>query len=133
MTTRIAIPLWQDRVSPVFDTAARVLLVDVDGSGPLNRFAVDLPNGSLRQRATRLAENGTDVLICGAISRPLCELVEAAGVKVKPFLSGPLDELIHAFVEGSLSDSRFAMPGCGNRRRRKRRRRARKEKQKESS
>jgi predicted Fe-Mo cluster-binding NifX family protein len=117
----------------VFDTAARVLFVDVDGSGSLNRFAVDLPNGSLRHRVARLAENGADVLICGAISRLLCEMVEAAGVKVKPFLSGPLDELIQAYVEGDLSDPRFAMPGCGKRRRRKRRGRAPREKQKESS
>jgi predicted Fe-Mo cluster-binding NifX family protein len=132
MKTRVAIPVWQDRISPVFDTAVTVLFVDVDGRCPIVQVAVDLPDGPVQRRVTRLTENGVDVLICGAISRPLREMLEAAGVTVKPFLLGSVDDLIRAFVEGRLSEPRYTMPGCCNGRQRKRRgRRTRTKKEKE--
>jgi predicted Fe-Mo cluster-binding NifX family protein len=121
MKTRVAISAWRDRVSPVFDTAGNVLVVDVDGSISADRIMVELPNGPVQSRVTSLAENGVDVLLCGAISRPLHEMLEAAGIAVTPFLVGPVEELIQAFVDDRLSESRFIMPGCCGGRRRKRR------------
>jgi predicted Fe-Mo cluster-binding NifX family protein len=131
MRTRVAIPAWQDRVSPVFDTAGSVVVVDVEGGTPTARLAVELPDGTLQTRVSRLAENNVDVLLCGAVSRPLHEMLEAAGIAVTPFLLGPVDELIRAFIEDRLSEPRFIMPGCCGRRRRHRGgRRARTKKEK---
>jgi predicted Fe-Mo cluster-binding NifX family protein len=123
MKTRVAIPACRERVSPVFDTAGIVLVVDLDGGDPIARIAVDLPEGLPRNRVTRLADNGVDVLLCGAISRPLHEMLEAAGIEVKPFLLGPVDELIRAYIEDRLSEPQYIMPGCYGRRRRQRGRR----------
>jgi hypothetical protein len=39
---RIAIPQWQGRVSPVFDVAANLLLVEVDDTGEVGRQEVAL-------------------------------------------------------------------------------------------
>lgn len=121
MNTRVAIPAWQDRISPVFDTASTLVVVDVDGQRPKARVALDLPDGPPQKRVTRLLDKGVEVLLCGAISRPLRDMVEAAGITVTPFLLGPVDDVIRAFIEDRLSEPRYIMPGCCGRRRRQRR------------
>lgn len=123
MKTRVAISAWQDRISPVFDTAGGVLVVDVDGSFPTDRIAVVLPEGPVQTRVTSLAENGVEVLLCGAISKPLHEMLEAVGIAVTPFLLGSVDDVIRAYIEDRLSEPRYIMPGCGRRRRQRRGRR----------
>jgi len=124
---KIAIPVSGDRVSPVFDTARRVLLVDVDEDRPVERTEMSLEEPQLTSRANRIAEWNAEVLICGAISRPLEAMLLAAGVDVVPQTCGQVEDVIRAFVSGSLADDRFAMPGCCGRRRQHRGRQRRAE------
>ena len=88
----VAIPAWSGRVSPVFDTASRLLVADIDAGGEVDRRLIDLGNGSAHERVKRLTSAGIDVLLCGALSRPLFDMLEAAGLQVVPFLSGSVDD-----------------------------------------
>jgi predicted Fe-Mo cluster-binding NifX family protein len=54
---------------------------------------------------------GIEVLLCGAISRPLERMIRVSGVKVISCLRGSIEEVIEAYLDGSLSDSRFILPG----------------------
>ena len=110
---RIAIPTWAGRVSTVLDFARRVLLVDVHDGQEAHRSEVPLDDGSVYQRAGQLSRLGIDVLISGALSRPLAELVQAAGIRLVPFVTGPVDDVLTAYLEGRLMDGRFLLPGCG--------------------
>jgi predicted Fe-Mo cluster-binding NifX family protein len=121
---RIAVPDWQGRVSPVFDVAAQVLLVDVDAEDGQRRLA-SLGNAALHERARRLSELSVDVLICGAISWPLEALLAASGIRVIPLVCGEVEEVVRAFRDGTLENERFAMPGCCRKRRQARHRRRR--------
>ena len=115
---KIAIPNWQGRVSPVFDVAGNVLVVEVDGGVEQARkdmvFDVEGPGG----RAARLAEAGANVLVCGAISRPFEMAVSAAGVEVIPQICGDVECVLSAFINGQLNLDAYLMPGCCGRRRR---------------
>jgi len=123
---RVAIPTWNGRVSPVFDVANSVLLVDLEGSQETGRQAVGIVEAHPAARAGRVAGLGVNVLICGAISGPLESLLVAAGVRVIPQTCGAAEEVLRAFVSGQLTDEAFLMPGCrGRRRPRGRRRRLR--------
>jgi len=113
----IGVPTWEDRVSPVLDTAERVVVVDTDG-GPASTRVVALGGLSPRQRVVAMREAGIDVLICGGITRRLLEALTVGGMTVVPWVSGPVEEVIDAFGRGRLEDGRFWMPGCGRRRRR---------------
>jgi predicted Fe-Mo cluster-binding NifX family protein len=116
VSMRVAIATWNDRVSPVFDTSSRLVLVDVDQGKEHDRRFVEVGTDSfLTQRARRLTELEVNVLICGAISRPLAELVSAAGVIVIPWVSGPVEEVLRAYLANRLSGSRWKMPGCRGR------------------
>jgi predicted Fe-Mo cluster-binding NifX family protein len=119
---RIGVPIWNGRVSPVLDAAERLVVVDTDGSGNRAREVVALEARRLPLRAARLSRLGLDLLVCGAVSRPLHELLTAAGVRVEPWVAGELDEVLHAAESGNLDLPRYRMPGCCGGRRRGRRR-----------
>ena len=108
---RVAISNWDDRVSPVLDAAAGLTLIDYDGESETGRQAVPLAGG-VWQRARQLGGLGLDVLICGAVSRPLYDLLLAAGVEVVPFVAGEVDRVITAFLRGELPDRTLTLPGC---------------------
>ncbi len=117
---RVAIAVWNDRVSPVFDAASRLMLVDVEDGVERARREEALPESFLARRAKRLAELGVTVLICGAISHPLSAVLAASGVTVIPWTAGPVDEVLAAYLKGRLPDPRWLMPGCGVRHQRHR-------------
>jgi len=113
---RMAIAVWNDRISPVFDTSSRLLLVDVEQGAERDRRIVEVGADSFpTQRARRLTELEVNVLICGAISRVLAELISASGVVVIPWVSGPVEGVLRAYLTKRLSDSRWRMPGCRGR------------------
>ena len=122
---RIGIPVWQGRVSPVFDTAKTLLVVDREGPVETSRSETPLPDTSQAERVAALGRLGVQTLLCGAVSRPVASLLSASGIVVVPFLNGNVDEVIEAYVTGSITDPRFLMPGCCGRRRRRGRRRGR--------
>jgi len=115
---RVAIPTWDARVSPVFDVARRLLVVDIEGDVEVSREETGLEKTQVVPRARRVAELGVDVLICGAVSRPLEAMLVSAGVRVVPQTCGPVEDVLRAFVSGQLADNAFLMPGCCGRRRR---------------
>jgi predicted Fe-Mo cluster-binding NifX family protein len=65
----------------------------------------------MTEKVKRLKELGVDVVLCGGISNPLRGMTEAAGIRVIPWLSGRVDDVLAAYFSGSLTDERFAMPG----------------------
>lgn len=126
MKMRIAIPIRDGWVSPAFDFARRLLLVDFgDGREAARSESALSPEANVR-RAARLIELQVELLICGAISRDLARSVAGAGIEMLSYVSGPIDEVLKAFVAGRLAEPRFALPGCwpgarnGFRRRRRR-------------
>jgi predicted Fe-Mo cluster-binding NifX family protein len=116
----VAIPTLEARVSPVFDVAQTVVLVELDADRELRRRVIPLHSPDLARRVAALSENGVDVLICGAISWPLEAMVAAAGIRVVSQTCGAVEEVLRAFVGGRLNDRAFLMPGCCGRRRQRR-------------
>jgi predicted Fe-Mo cluster-binding NifX family protein len=114
---RIAIPSWNDRVSPVFDAARRLVVVDIENGLERARHQESLQEELPTRRARQLAQLGVNVLICGAISRLLAALLAASGITLIPWTAGPVDEVLTAYLAGRLPDPRWTMPGCGGRRR----------------
>lgn len=117
---KIAIPNWQGRVSPVFDVARDVLLVDVVDGLAQARTAVRMSEDDIQARVKTMVDLSVDVLICGAISRPLEMAVWLAGIEVFPQTRGSVEQVLAAFVSGNLNQDKFIMPGCCGLRRRSR-------------
>jgi len=108
----VAIPVWQGRVSPVFDVASQLLLLELSGEVETARRQEALPEERPERRVARLQALRIETLICGAISRPLETLLVAGRIKVIPRVCGDVDEVVRAYLADQLPDDRFAMPGC---------------------
>ena len=100
---RTAIPISAGRISPVFDAARRLLLVDIENGREVWRTEQIVEEPELGPRARRAAEFGADVLICGAISRPLEAMPSSAGVEIIPQTCGPVEDVLRAFISGRLT------------------------------
>ncbi|MDY7038856.1 MAG: NifB/NifX family molybdenum-iron cluster-binding protein [Thermodesulfobacteriota bacterium] len=113
---RIAIPIWDDKISPVLDTASRLLIVEVEDRREASRFETYLDVQDLPGRCFRIQGLGVDILICSAISRPFLRRLMASGIKIIPGISGHPEDVLEAYLKGTLSNSRFLMPGCKKKR-----------------
>jgi predicted Fe-Mo cluster-binding NifX family protein len=109
---RIAIPTWESKVSPVLDTASRLLILDAGEEREASRFEIFLDEQDLSRRCFRIQSLGVDILICGAVSRPFLRMLTASGVSVISGISGHCEDVLEACMQGNLAHSRFLMPGC---------------------
>ena len=102
----------------MFDVAGNVLVIEIDGGAERARQDMVFNVDGHQARAARLTEAGADVLVCGAISKPVEVAVSAAGIEVIPQTCGEVGSVLAAFIDGRLSQGAFLMPGCCGRRRR---------------
>ncbi|MBN1546346.1 MAG: NifB/NifX family molybdenum-iron cluster-binding protein [Syntrophaceae bacterium] len=117
---KLAIPTWDGKISPVFDVARNLLVVNIKGSFEVARQIEAIPEMEVAHRARRIARFGVDVLICGAISRPLERMLVSEGIQVIPQTCGPVEDVLLAFLSGQLTGQAFLMPGCCGRHRKRR-------------
>ena len=114
---KVAIPLWQGRVSPVFDEASRILIVDISEGKEKSRQEESLLMRSPFERARALPRLGVNLLICGMISHAQQTALDSAGIKTIPHICGHMEDVIAAFLDGRIERGAMLMPGCGRRKR----------------
>ena len=118
---KIGITVWQNRVSPVFDTARTLLLVELEDNVEVSREMLDIPNLAPAQKAQFIRLAGVQQLICGAVSNYLERHLVAQGVEVLPWIRGSIEGVLAAYYGDQLESNNFQFPGCGCGRRRNRR------------
>lgn len=114
---RIGISYWFGRVSPVFDVADSLMLVDLENGREIRREQRKLLGTDPFERVRQIRGSGVEVLICGAVTRTLESAMIGRGVEVLGFICGDIEAVLAAFIEGRLDGDRFQMPGKGKRRR----------------
>jgi len=110
---RVAIPVWRGQVCTVFDFARRLLVVDVDDAGERCSSEIPFDEESMTARVRHLSRLRTETLICGAISSDLAKMVAGYGIEIVPFVKGPVEEVLAAFLSGEIEDPRFLLSGSG--------------------
>jgi len=113
---KVAVPVFEGRVSPAFDWAERLVVAELVDGRETGRAEASLAGETPPGRVERLASLGVEALLCGAISEPLLALAEAKGVRVVPWVCGDAEEVLAAFARGEFPSERYAMPGCCGRR-----------------
>lgn len=114
---KVAITVWGKRVSPVFDAARTLLIMENPGVNQMQQHdgqLVRFPPESTTETVVRFLLNaGIATLICGAISRQPAERLEAGGIRLISFITGPVDRIVTGYASGSPITG-YAMPGCGH-------------------
>ena len=112
---KVALTVWENRISPLFDSARMLLIVDIFDSMATNRHYETFSCESPFSRAATLSNLDVTILICGAISDPFAKTIESNGIRIIPFIAGAVDEVLDAYLTDGLCDSKFQMPGCETR------------------
>ncbi len=117
--TKVAIPAWKNRISPVFESSGTYLLADCIGQGIENSQYLSLDKVTSLERMKFLLRNSVDVLICGAISKFYFNLIKAHDIDLIPFVTGNVDQVLLSYCQGRFTPVEHTMPGCGRKRRRR--------------
>ena len=116
---KIGITVWKNRISPLFDSAQMLLIAEIENETITDKyyelFHLYLPSS----KAIQIYNMGVKVIICGAISYFLANMIEAYGIRIIPFVAGDVNHVLDAYLKGNLPTPNFQMPGCGIRRRRR--------------
>ena len=110
---KVALTVWEDRISPLFDSTLMLLIVDIESRRIIGRHLEPFESNSPFSRAAKLDDLGVKVLICGGISGFFANLIEAHRIQIIPFVAGAVDEVIEAYMMGTIFSKKFRMPGCG--------------------
>lgn len=114
---RLALSVFKDCISIVFDAADQFMIVEMDGSGDSKRTSEKFLANDPAGRALQLKSKSIDVLICGAISRPMQSAIISQGIKVHPFIRGKVHDIVGAYQNNQLDGKAFLLPGCRRRQR----------------
>ena len=120
----IAISELNNRIAPVFDVSCKIRIFEKANNSHIEKESISIdPNASELDRLQLMQTNGISLLICGAISRPLLNLLQNSGLIVIPFVAGEVNNVLNALKENQLDSPAFSMPGCAMSSCRRRRRR----------
>ena len=109
---KVAFAIWDGRISPVFDTARELLITHIENNQVVEQHHECLGDQTSGQRVAKLNDLGLEALICGAISRPMAEMLTTSGIRLLPFVAGNIEEVVSAFLNHQLPSPAFLMPGC---------------------
>ena len=110
---KVALTVWENRISPLFDATRTLLVANIQNRVVTEKEWVPLTCVSPFSRATFLEELGVQTLICGGVSDFFASPIEARNIRIIPFVAGPVDEVIDAYLNDDLCLKKFQMPGCG--------------------
>ena len=110
---KVALTVWEKRISPVFDSAAMLLIAEIENSEVTVKHTEPFNPEMASQLAMSLSFQDVDTLICGAISEVPADMIEAEGIKLIPFISGDVFEILNSYAKGIPIVPEFLMPGCG--------------------
>lgn len=108
----IAIPVWNQNISTVFDYSNRIMIARIRSGRIISENYYDFCGTTIVERVNMLRQLGANILLCGAISTPLERMVVASGITVVPFLKGTTREIINAYLSGCIPNPHFFLPGC---------------------
>lgn len=108
---RVALTIWNDRISPVFDVSRQLLIVEID-DGKISQIITEtFTSDEPLYKINKMKNLKIDTLICGAVSKIIFDMISTSGINVISFVSGKYGDIMNAYISGNLWDSDFYMPG----------------------
>lgn len=107
----VAITIWENRISPVFDSAETLLIAETREAEIVGRRIRVFQAGMFDRFVQLLNELDVQVLICGALCAGPAHVLESQGITVISFIAGDVEQVLERYMNGS-DLAEFAMPGC---------------------
>ena len=115
-TMKIAIPVFENRISPRFDFAPGFGLYDIEGKRITGSREIFCEGWSDIERVAKLKGFAVDILICGGLPGYLQSILIKSGIKVIPWIAGNVSDALSLFLRGRLNAGMVICPGRRKRR-----------------
>ncbi len=102
MSMKIAIPVFQTKISPRFDSAQSVLLLRVQDDKIVTREELPMTGWSLSAKRKEMFEQDVDTLICGGIDYESMQYLVSGGINVYSWITGEIEDAVTRFIEKGL-------------------------------
>ncbi|OQY51437.1 MAG: dinitrogenase iron-molybdenum cofactor biosynthesis domain-containing protein [Desulfobacteraceae bacterium 4572_89] len=109
---KIAITIWGNRISPVFDAAHTLLVTRIKNKTISKKNYISFDPQSHQDLIKILNKNEITTLICGAISTKPADFIVKNNIKLISFVTGNALDFIDSFASSQTIDQGHVMPGC---------------------
>lgn len=109
---KIAVTIWEERISPVFDASRQLLIVEIENARIGDRSLLVFDPGQPSALIRTLAAMDVRILICGAVSQGPAAIINTANITLIPFITGQVDRVLETVAKGDSLVPAFLMPGC---------------------
>jgi len=107
---KVAIPRFNGRVSPRFDHAPDFLILRLESGRVLERKVIPT-HGWGPWRMIRLLEaEGVDTVVCGGIENFWAYSLQRLGIRIYPWVSGEVENVIHLLCKGRMQGGIMVYP-----------------------
>lgn len=107
----LAIPVFQKRVSPVFDSCTRIWVVEFSETGTETRSQLPVTRLNLEEKILLIDKMDVMTLICGVASRMALHLLAQTPIRVIIGVAGDVEGVIRAYREDRLAEPQYCLPG----------------------
>ncbi len=113
---KIAIPVFENRISPRFDCAPGFRFYETDGDRITGIREISCQSWNDNERIAQLKALGVDTMICGGLPNYLLGILTNRGLKIIPWVAGDAGEALTLFLQGQLNAGMVICPGRKRRR-----------------
>ena len=109
----LTLAAYDNLIASLLETANRFVVLDMAINITSLKRIVAISDFALPYLMQLLHSNHITILICEAINGCMYHTISAMGIRVIPWVTGNVDDIISAFKNNSLQQ--WVMPGCQNR------------------
>ena len=99
---RVAIPIFQSKISPRFDSTQEFVLLEIEKSKVTKREDIPTRGWSLSAKLKQMVDLGVDTLICGGIDLESMQQLSFSGIKVYSWITGEVEDVVTCFLNRGL-------------------------------
>ncbi len=110
---KIAITVWEHRISPVFDSGHTLLVAEIKNNTLVSTSYLTYDFDRPLELLQMLHAEKVRIIICGAISEEPANMLLAEGFEMISFIAGDARQVLESFIKGASLAEDFKMPGCG--------------------
>ena len=111
---RIALPIFETRVSPRFDCAPTLLVVDTENGVVTGRQEIDMRAVPSYARVSFIRTQRVGAVLCGGLRRRDYFELEDCEIEVIAGLTGDAEEALESYLQGNLQTIKpFGAPFAG--------------------
>jgi predicted Fe-Mo cluster-binding NifX family protein len=99
---KIAIPIFENRISPRFDFSPEIWIIEVEKGKVVGQEKFSTANLNVPQRLEQITSNGVNKVICGGIDGLSRYQLGSRGIDVVQDVIGDADIVFDLFMRGRL-------------------------------